>query len=181
MIKLNSITQDDIGISHPSVQQNTPESEQTFVSPPVLHALLEPLQFPNGELLTCIRQAIGYCKSYNYNYCVALYYDSCSNKAHWTYIPWDQDQNLDLIHYFAPILVQPNRTLKPIERYLHFYTTPYNIQYITRAHFDHVEFIITTIEDYYRLCETEYQIDTAFMQEIQNKIYREDIINEPGP
>ena len=201
MIKLNSITQDDIGISHPSVE-NTPESEQTLISAPVLHALLEPLTFPNGDFLTCIRQATTQCKHHNRNYCVALYYDPPNNKAYWMYMPWDQDQNLDLVHYFAPILVQPNRTLKPLERYLHFYTTPYNIQYITRAHFDHVEFIVTIIEDYHKLCETEYridtafiitfiehyyklcgtkyQVDTAFMQEIMNKLYHEDIINEPG-
>lgn len=203
MIKLNPISQDDIGISHPSVQQNTPESEQTLITAPVLHALLEPLTFPNGDFLTCIRQATAQCKHQNRNFCVALYYDLSSNKAHWTYMPWDQDQDLDLIHYFAPILVQPNRTLKPLERYLHFYTTPHNIQYITRADFDHVEHIVTFIQGYNKLCETKYQVDTtfiinfidhynklcktkyqvdtAFMHEIMDKLYHEDIMNEPRP
>ena len=181
MIKLNSISQDDIGISHPSVQQNTPEPEQTLVSAPVLHALLEPLTFPNGDLLTCIRRATVESMHHNRNYTVCLYYDSPNNSAHWTYMPWDQDQNLDLIDYFAPILVPPNRPLKNIERYLHFYTMPYNVQYTTRAHFDHVEHIIAIIEDYYKTCETEYEVDTAFMREIMNKLYREDLIQEPGP
>ena len=181
MIKLNSIAQDDIGISHPSVQQTHSPEEQLCISPSVLHALLEPLTFPNGDFLTCIRRATVESMHHNRNYAVCLYYDQPKNKAYWTYMPWEQDQGLDLIHYFAPILIPPNRPLKSIDRYTHFYSTPYNIQYTTRQHFDHVEKIISMIENYYKTCETEYQVDTPFMREIMNKLYREDLIQEPGP